>query len=108
MKLLVIYLSVYVRHYFSFTGHRSSAEYFHTLRDHMKAKRGGKVSKVSMIQCIVAEGITEVHNFSTDEQICPQLPRERRLAPCSSSPTASSCLLHWFRRSSALKKTQGG
>lgn len=29
------------------------------------------------------------------------------LAPCSSSPTALSCLLHWFRRSSALKETQG-
>lgn len=27
--------------------------------------------------------------------------------PCSSSPTASSCLLHWFRHSSALKETQG-
>lgn len=33
--------------------------------------------------------------------------RDWRLAPCSSSPTASSCLLHWFRRSSALKETQG-
>lgn len=33
--------------------------------------------------------------------------RDWRLPPCSSSPTASSCLLHWFRHSSALKETQG-
>ena len=53
-------------------------------------------------------GITEVHNFSTDLQICPQLRRETEgWPPCSSSPTASSCLLHWFSRSSALKETQG-
>lgn len=28
--------------------------------------------------CIIAElGVTEVHNFPTNEQICPQLPRKR-------------------------------
>lgn len=29
--------------------------------------------------------------------------RDWGLAPCSSSPSASSCLLHWFRRPSALR-----
>lgn len=66
---------------------------------------------LSLTWCIAAEsGVGEVHNFLTNEQICPYSYPERdwRLPPpCSSSPTASSCLLHWFRHSSALKETQG-
>lgn len=57
--------------------------------------------------CIVVEfGITEVNNFPPND-LSTSTARAWRLAPCGSSPTASSCLLHWLRRSSALKETQG-
>lgn len=50
-----------------------------------------------MIWCFVAElGGTEVHNFSTNEQIGPQLPREKlKAGPLQLVP-------HCFKLSTAL------
>lgn len=74
-----------------------------------KEKRIGfkkEISFFKILRIVPESGITEVFNKGTGLSVAIQ-KRDWRLAPCGSSPTASSCLLHWFSRSSALKETQG-
>lgn len=79
------------------------------MKANSKEKRKRLKKEISFFKtlCIVAElGITEVYNKWTGSSKAI-LKRDWRLAPCVLSPTASSCRLHWFSRSSVLKETQG-